>query len=237
VIAAADKAELQAQFPALEDVLMRRLPPSYLCAPMLVGERVLGVLSLSCAKPRAFSAEDRRWAGVLAQDSGAALDRVRLFEAEQRARSDAEQAKRAKDDFVNGVSGALRAPLHSIEVGLDQLASRPRARRREALEVISTAGRVESDLIDRLIDLAHMAASELHLERTRLNLTRVVRASTEDLRAEAANHGVVLSRIARQGHGPGRRRSASRDPPPAPAERDPVHPQGTTLELPLASSR
>jgi signal transduction histidine kinase len=195
VIAAADKAELRAQFPALEQVLMRWLPPGNLCAPMVVGDHVLGVLALAFDKPRAFGDEDRRWAGVLAQDSGAALDRVRLYEAEQHARSDAEQANRAKDDFVKGVSGALRAPLTSIAGRLHVLAHKPSGwkGRAEAIHAMSSAAQIESDLIDRLIDLAHIVASELHLERTRLDLTRVVRASTDELRAEAESRGVALS--------------------------------------------
>jgi len=54
--------------------------------PLLLGERVIGGLELSFASARSFSAEEQQFMRSLGELCAQALERARLYEAEQRAR-------------------------------------------------------------------------------------------------------------------------------------------------------
>jgi PAS domain S-box-containing protein len=61
--------------------------------PLVLDGRTVGVMSLSFAAPRTFSAEDREFLLALARQCAQALERARLFHAERRARATAEAAQ------------------------------------------------------------------------------------------------------------------------------------------------
>lgn len=67
---------------------------SVACVPLLADERPLGVLALAFPDERGFEGDDRRFAEILAATCGQALDRARLFEAERRSHTLAEEARR-----------------------------------------------------------------------------------------------------------------------------------------------
>lgn len=60
--------------------------------PLQLRRRPIGLLALSFASPRRFSADERELLKALASQGAQALERARLFEAERRARTAAERA-------------------------------------------------------------------------------------------------------------------------------------------------
>ncbi|MFN8499865.1 MAG: GAF domain-containing protein [Anaerolineae bacterium] len=89
-------------------------------SPLMAGDVALGALGFSFTEPRTFSDEDLALLRTLGEQSGQALERARLYEAEQEARARAEDARR-RVDFVAGVSAALAGPLE-VETRLDTVA-------------------------------------------------------------------------------------------------------------------
>ena len=57
---------------------------SELCVPIRVNERIIGVLNVESKKMDAFSEGDERFLNTIAGGLGSALERIRLFEVEQR---------------------------------------------------------------------------------------------------------------------------------------------------------
>jgi PAS domain S-box-containing protein len=62
--------------------------------PLVIDEQALGVLALSFAQPRQFEPDDQDLLVTLARQCAQALERARLYEAERRARAEAEAAQR-----------------------------------------------------------------------------------------------------------------------------------------------
>ncbi|MFN8474605.1 MAG: GAF domain-containing protein [Anaerolineae bacterium] len=89
-------------------------------APLIAGDQALGALGFSFIVPRTFTDEDLRLLRTLGEQSGQALERARLYGAEQDARARAEEARR-RVDFVASVSAALAGPLE-VETRLDTVA-------------------------------------------------------------------------------------------------------------------
>ena len=58
-------------------------PQSYLGVPIMVGDRVLGVVDVQSFRPKAFHQDNLRLMQTLASNMGVALENARLFDAEQ----------------------------------------------------------------------------------------------------------------------------------------------------------
>ncbi|HEX7981156.1 MAG TPA: HAMP domain-containing sensor histidine kinase, partial [Gemmatimonadaceae bacterium] len=108
------RAEFIGGQPALVEAAARLGVESSAALPLVVGERVLGVLVFTFNTPRRFSAEDDAFLRAKAGQIAQSLERARLFEAERKARENAEQANRAKGEFLALMSHELRNPLNSI---------------------------------------------------------------------------------------------------------------------------
>jgi signal transduction histidine kinase len=193
LVSSASEEEFKTMFPS--DYLARGMPSVFVGAPMIAGDRLIGVLAVGFSKPHRLSAEDRRWANALAQDCALAIERALLFENQRRARIETQIASRAKDEFLAAVSRALRAPLTTIAMGAQVLRRRRAGRTRctKGLDLIARGVKVESRLVDGLIDLSRITAHELHFERRPVDLARLVRSRTDELREVATRKGLELT--------------------------------------------
>ncbi|MGI8783727.1 MAG: PAS domain S-box protein [Acidobacteriota bacterium] len=92
--------------------------------------------------------------------------RARLLEAERAARTAAELAGQAKDDFLGVVSHELRTPLNSILgwVHILQQGLGSSEEHAHGLEVIERSARAQAHLIDDLLDVSRIAAGKLVLQ-------------------------------------------------------------------------
>jgi signal transduction histidine kinase len=128
--------------------------------PMLVDGRPLGSLGFSFSGPRSFDENDVTFTRTLGQQCAQALERARLFAAEQSARSEAEAANRAKTEFLAMMSHELRTPLNAIagyaellELGISGPVS---DMQREQLGRIRRSQRHLLGIIEDLLDLSRL---------------------------------------------------------------------------------
>lgn len=121
-------------------------------------------------------------------------ERDALLESERAARSDAERASRLKDEFLATLSHELRTPLTAI-LGWTEVANRTGDARetQRALETIERNARVQSRLVDDLLDVTRMQAGSLHLELARFPLEAPVRAALQSVRPLADEKGIAIA--------------------------------------------
>src|SRR5215470_4078294 len=102
-----------------------------------------------------------------------------VYAREKRARDEAVEANRAKDLFLAFVSHELRSPLNAILGWAKILLTKnvDDETRRNALETIERSARVQTKLINYLVDSARVASGKIRLEFRPTNLYEVVKVS------------------------------------------------------------
>ena len=105
----------------------------------------------------------------------------------QSARSVAEAATRAKDEFLSMVSHELRSPLSAI-LGWTQLLRKQSLDADKiihALEVIERSAKTQSQLIEDLLDISRITSGQLRLYMRPTQLTPVIEAAIDGVRVLA----------------------------------------------------
>jgi PAS domain S-box-containing protein len=113
-------------------------------------------------------------------------ERIELIK-EQARRFEAEDANRAKDEFLATLSHELRTPLNAA-LGWAQLLRDVQdtpAGRQRALAAIMRNLHAQSRLVSDMMDLSHITLRTLRLEQAPVNLVEVVRGAIESVRAAA----------------------------------------------------
>jgi K+-sensing histidine kinase KdpD len=100
---------------------------SRVVAPLTLGGRPLGVLSVSREQPGGFGEDEVELTTLLARQLAAAVQNIRTYTAERNAAEELRRLSALRADFVSLVSHELRAPMASV-IGC---ASTLRARWRE----------------------------------------------------------------------------------------------------------
>src|SRR5215470_6474721 len=152
---------------------------------------------LRIARPERYSADDLRLAEDLASRIALAIDNARLYRQAQRARIEAEEANRAKDEFLAVLSHELRTPLTSMLGWLRLLRGGQLTgdRATQALEVVERNTRTQAQLINDLLDVSRIVAGKLELELYPVDLAPILEESVELSRAEAEAKGVKLELV------------------------------------------
>lgn len=121
-------------------------------------------------------------------------ERVRLVR-EQEARHLAEEANRAKDEFLAMVSHELRNPLNAMLgwVSLLNSGKLDAEAQGRALTIIERNARAQAQLIDDLLDIARVASGNLRLDLRPVDLAQVVEKALDALHPAAAAKSIAVT--------------------------------------------
>jgi signal transduction histidine kinase len=140
---------------------------SEMVLPMIVGERLLGVIVFMANRPNRFSDEEMRIYNTLASQVAVAIQNARLY-AEQTATVERlRELDQLKSSFLANMSHELRTPLNSI-LGFTQLIIEgldgPLTEGMENdLSLIDKNGRHLLNLINDVLDMAKIEAGRVNL--------------------------------------------------------------------------
>ena len=172
---------------------------------------VLGGLCFAHPEPGIFTERSERLVVGIASQAAVAIDNARLYaeaqraatertlllESERAARAEAERASSLKDEFLATLSHELRTPLSAIlgwthllrkKAGTDPTITK-------GIEVIERSTRVQTQLIEDLLDMSRITSGKLRLEMEPMAPLTFVQAAIDSVRhaADAARVQVVLA--------------------------------------------
>jgi PAS domain S-box-containing protein len=123
-----------------------------------------------------------------------AAERHRILQQEQAAREEAERANRIKDEFLAVLSHELRSPLNPIlgwakllrERKLDEQATA------RALETIERNAKLQTQLIEDLLDVSRILRGKMVLKVSVVNLVTVIQSAIETMRLAAEAKQITI---------------------------------------------
>jgi signal transduction histidine kinase/ActR/RegA family two-component response regulator len=133
--------------------------------------------------------------GQLTVDFNDMLDELQKQHAElQAARRTAEEASRSKDEFLATLSHELRTPMTPI-LGWSQIllrAAHEPERVRQGAEIVERNARIQTRIIDDLLDMSRIIAGKMVLRVEDVDLAQVVEQALITVHAAAEARGVAL---------------------------------------------
>jgi PAS domain S-box-containing protein len=167
---------------------------SVILVPIHVRSRVVGTLTLVVSESsRRFDARDVSVAEELGRRAGVAIENARLYALAQEEARHAEEANRAKDEFLATVSHELRTPLNAI-VGWSTLlkdrAKDPAVAR--PIEVIYRNAQAQVKIIDDILDVARIITGKMRIEPQPADLVAIARSALEVVGPSAAAKEIAL---------------------------------------------
>lgn len=117
----------------------------------------------------------------------AEAERDRLLQLEQAARKEAETANRVKDEFLAVLSHELRSPLNPILGWTKLLQSRKYDEQftKRALETIERNAKLQTQLIEDLLDVSRILQGKMVLNIAPVNLVTIITSAIETVRLSA----------------------------------------------------
>jgi signal transduction histidine kinase/ActR/RegA family two-component response regulator len=175
---------------------------SCIVSPLITRGKTLGAISFVMAESdRRYSQADLALAENIAHQVAIAIDNTWLYQAEQMARSEAvreavrsAEANRIKDEFLAVLSHELRSPLNPI-LGWSKLLQTGKldpAKTAYALATIERNAKLQSELIEDLLDVSRILQGKLSLNPAPVNLVAIIQAGLETVRLAAEAKSIQI---------------------------------------------
>ncbi|HEY6615512.1 MAG TPA: ATP-binding protein, partial [Vicinamibacterales bacterium] len=162
--------------------------------PLLVTGAPLGVLEFHFSAPVNFDDDYQALLISVAQHCTQALDRARLYEQAERARTEAEAANKLKEEFVSTVSHELRTPLNAILgwASMLRMGSVDAGVVPQAIEAIHRNASRQAKLVDDLLDFARIAGGRTALDLEPITAQAFLRGIVESVIPLAASNQIEI---------------------------------------------
>ena len=165
-------------------------PTSLMLVPLRARGRTLGIVSFAVANgTRRYTLAELALAEDLAQRAALAADNARLYR-------EAQDASRAKDEFLAVLSHELRTPLTPVLGWVRMLRSgtlAPEATER-ALDTVERNTRLQAQLVEDLLDVSRIIAGKLSLDLRPVALGPIVDAVIDSTAASAVGKSISVTR-------------------------------------------
>ncbi|XHX79794.1 MAG: GAF domain-containing protein [Stenomitos frigidus ULC029] len=187
-------AERLARYPHLAEQYKRHAHQAWLSLPLMIDGKAVGGLSLSFKQFKQLSQDDREFMLALSRQCAQAIFRTQLYEAERDARAEAERANQVKDEFLAVLSHELRTPLNPI-LGwskLLQTQTHDPATFTRGLQTIERNARLQTQLIEDLLDVSRILQGKLSLDVAPVNLKYTIEAAMETVRLSAEAKAIQI---------------------------------------------
>jgi signal transduction histidine kinase len=165
-----------------------------LAAPLFVGPKSVGMISIIRAEPDSFTDSEVEFVALLGRFLGSAVQNIRAYEAEHATVEELRRLSALRADFVSLVSHELRSPMAAVIGSAKTLHERWRElspeRRESFLALIEHETRRLAELVSDVLDTSRIEAGSFSYSFADVDLGEVVQES-----AAAAESGQDEVRI------------------------------------------
>jgi signal transduction histidine kinase len=184
------------RYPEWGDAIMRAGSRAAAAVPVWANGHLRGVLGLTWATPRAFDEDERAFVLTLGVMCAQAIMRARLRVAERQAREAAEEANRAKTQFLRTMSHELRTPMTAV-VGYTQLLAEDISGpvsllQQDHLRRVRRSSEHLLGLIEEVLRFARLDAGEERVHIERVLAGEVMEETLDIVRPIAEEKGVRI---------------------------------------------
>jgi len=168
---------------------------SLMVLPLRVRERAIGTLAVGTVRGGRppFTEDDLELGKALALRAALAIDNARLYQG-------AQAASQAKSQFLATMSHELRTPLTAIigydELLLNEIWGELTERQRQQLERIRVSAWHLVTIIDQILTFSRAEAGRETVQNEPVNLTQLMRETSDMLESQAAAKGIELRAVA-----------------------------------------
>ena len=167
---------------------------AYAGQPLIVGGKLLGTLSFVSRTRAEFTPEEIDLLQSTCDQMAIALERANLTASLQQQAEQLRQANHIKDEFLAVLSHELRSPLNPI-LGWSKLLQRGKldaAKTQQAIATIERNAKLQSELIEDLLDVSRILQGKLRLTVNPVRLALVVEAAIETVRLAAEAKSIEI---------------------------------------------
>ena len=181
-------AEAAQRRPEELEVLRELGVTSFMCLPLRAHNQTLGTITF-------VATESQRHYGPVEQAMGEELaHRVALAVSNSRLFEEAQEANRAKDEFLILAAHELRTPL-TVLLGYAHLLKNDKAdaaTRRSAVETVERNAWSLVQVVNDVVDISRMNAGRVLIDLRPITLAPVVEAAVDSIRATAESKAIHL---------------------------------------------
>jgi len=172
---------------------------AYYCYPLIAQGKLFGTLSFGSCRRDFFTENQRSMMQAICDQIAIAMERASLITSLQQQTEQLQAANRMKDEFLAILSHELRSPLNAILGWAQLLRSRQLSDTQiaKALETIERNARMQTQMIEDLLDISRMIRGKLHLKVSTCNLIDIIESTIETvtLAAQAKEIDLQFSKV------------------------------------------
>jgi PAS domain S-box-containing protein len=182
------RAERDREFPAVSAILAPFSASVIL--PLADQGRMVGALALHFDDRAPLTEDTIQFVEAFTQQAAQALERASLYQAELTARARADEANRAKSQFLAAMSHELRTPLNAIAGYADLIAMGVRGpvtnEQKEDLDRIKRSQQHLLGIINDILNFSRVEAGQTHFDFAPVPVAEVMEAARQMIAPQAA---------------------------------------------------